>query len=69
MVYTPDREDLENEIWTLVHQEAVQRCSVDVTVHLGLDIKQERQLFHDLNNFVKKARQGYCPGIWIRSTR
>jgi hypothetical protein len=58
-LYAPDREDFEmrtgeHEIWTLVHQEAVQRCTVDITVHLGLDIEQERQLFHDLNNFVKK---------------
>ena len=30
------------------------RCTVDVTVHLGLDASQERQLFHDLNTLGKK---------------
>lgn len=30
-------------------------CTVAVEVHLGLDIDQERQLFHDLNRLAKKV--------------
>jgi hypothetical protein len=30
-------------------------CTVGVEVHLGLDIDQERQLFHDLNRLSKKV--------------
>ena len=30
-------------------------CKVTVELHLGLDIDQERQLFHDLNNLGKKV--------------
>lgn len=30
-------------------------CKVSVELHLGLDIDQERQLFHDLNNLGKKV--------------
>ena len=54
-----EREDLELDtvelgIWGGVFEEAKSRCTVDVTVHLGLDASQERQLFHDLNNLGKK---------------
>jgi len=54
-----DREDLEfnsaeTAIWAGALEEAKARCTVDVTVHLGLDASQERQLFHDLNNLGKK---------------
>lgn len=30
-------------------------CTIAVEVHLGLDIDQERQLFHDLNRLAKKV--------------
>lgn len=30
-------------------------CKVTIELHLGLDIDQERQLFHDLNNLGKKV--------------
>jgi hypothetical protein len=33
-------------------------CTVAVEVHLGLDIDQERQLFHDLNRLSKKVETG-----------
>lgn len=32
-------------------------CTVMVEVHLGLDVDQERQLFHDLNNLAKKVER------------
>lgn len=32
-------------------------CNVTVEVHLGLDVDQERQLFHDLNNLGKKVER------------
>lgn len=55
----PEREDMrltkeEAEIWSAVVTEARVHLTVDVTVHLGLDAAQERQLFHDLNNLGKK---------------
>jgi hypothetical protein len=54
-----EREDfefdtVEAKIWAGVLEEAKVRCTVDVSVHLGLDASQERQLFHDLNNLGKK---------------
>jgi hypothetical protein len=57
--YPEEREDLsfstaEANIWAGALEEAKARCTVDVTVHLGLDASQERQLFHDLNNLGKK---------------
>ncbi len=55
----PEREDMhltreEAEIWSAVATEASVHLTVDVTVHLGLNATQERQLFHDLNNLGKK---------------
>jgi hypothetical protein len=32
-------------------------CKVAIEIHLGLDINEERQLFHDLNNLGKKIDQ------------
>lgn len=32
-------------------------CTVNVEIHLGLDITEERQLFHDLNNLAKKVER------------
>ena len=37
--------------------EASKFCTVNVDIHLGLDLDQERQLFHDLNNLVKKVEK------------
>jgi hypothetical protein len=59
-IHVPDdREDLrlttaEAEIFGAVLELARSHFTVDVTVHLGLDAEQERQLFHDLNNLGKK---------------
>lgn len=55
-----DREQLEMAehdltIWSTVRDIVLNRCTVDVTVHLGLTPDQERQLFHDLNNLGKKV--------------
>ena len=61
-LYVPEnREDnpeltaVELAIWGRVYDMARAHCTVDVTVHLGLSIDQERQLFHDLNNLGKKV--------------
>jgi hypothetical protein len=32
-------------------------CNVSLEVHLGLDIEQEKQLFHDLNNLARKVEK------------
>ena len=52
---TPELTPEELRIWGSVYEEARAHCTVDVTVHLGLSISQERQLFHDLNNLGKKV--------------
>jgi hypothetical protein len=44
----------ELEVWTAAMTEFGQHFTVDVTVHLGLNPEQERQLFHDLNVLGKK---------------
>ena len=44
----------EQEVWTAALTEFSTTFTVDVTVHLGLDAEQERQLFHDLNVLGKK---------------
>jgi len=59
-LYEPQRDDLELrstelEIWSQVFNEAITHCTVDLTVHLGLNVEEERQLFHDLNNLGKKV--------------
>jgi hypothetical protein len=44
----------EMEVWTAVLTEFGMAFTIDVTVHLGLNPEQERQLFHDLNVLGKK---------------
>lgn len=44
----------ELEVWTAAMTEFGTAFTVDVTVHLGLNAEQERQLFHDLNVLGKK---------------
>ena len=44
----------ELEVWYAVMTEFSNYFTVDVTVHLGLNADQERQLFHDLNVLGKK---------------
>ena len=51
------KEDLGSEelqIWADC-LEQLRACTVAIEVHLGLDENQERQLFHDLNNYGKKV--------------
>lgn len=43
--------------WRLVHQMA-NACTISVEAHLGLDVEEQRQLFHDLNNLGKKVAAG-----------
>ena len=45
----------ELRVWMELFEVARGLCTVMVEVHLGLDIDQERQLFHDLNNLTKKV--------------
>lgn len=51
---TQDMTTEEMEIWIAAMTEFSTAFTVDVTVHLGLTIEQERQLFHDLNVLGKK---------------
>lgn len=52
----PELSPDELEVW---HQclEQSKACTIAVEVHLGLNIDQERQLFHDLNNLAKKVEK------------
>jgi len=42
-------------VWNEAYEAARQYATLTVEVHLGLDIEQERQLFHDLNRLGKKV--------------
>ncbi|WBL72394.1 DNA sulfur modification protein DndB [Serratia liquefaciens] len=58
-VYSPPDEHLDlssGEIaaWNAILEASSAFSTVTVEMHLGLDIDQERQLFHDLNNLGKK---------------
>jgi DNA-sulfur modification-associated len=44
-------------VWNECLEVARGFCTVTVEAHLGLDIDQERQLFHDLNNLGKKVEK------------
>jgi hypothetical protein len=47
--------EAENLVWNEAHDAARQYATLTVEVHLGLDVEQERQLFHDLNRLGKKV--------------
>jgi DNA-sulfur modification-associated len=47
----------EMEVWNECVDVARGFCTVIVEAHLGLNIDQERQLFHDLNNLGKKVEK------------
>lgn len=47
----------ELEVWNECVEVARGFCTVTVETHLGLDVDQERQLFHDLNNLGKKVEK------------
>lgn len=53
--YDVNKEEL--EVWNECIEVARGFCTVAVEAHLGLDIEQERQLFHDLNNLGKKVEK------------
>ncbi|RYZ81709.1 MAG: hypothetical protein EOP04_23460, partial [Proteobacteria bacterium] len=42
-------------VWNEAYDAARSYATLTVEVHLGLDISQERQLFHDLNRLTKKV--------------
>lgn len=42
-------------VWEKVYETSRSLCTVAAEAHLGLDVEQERQLFHDLNNLTKKV--------------
>lgn len=46
---------VELQLWEECFVVARSFCTVSVEIHLGLDIDQERQLFHDLNQLGKKV--------------
>ncbi|AUW57569.1 hypothetical protein C1T17_05100 [Sphingobium sp. SCG-1] len=56
----PRREPTADEakVWATAFEIARSDCSIVVEAHLGLDIDQERQLFHDLNNLGKTVEGG-----------
>lgn len=56
----PKREPTSEEakVWATAFEIARTDCSIVVEAHLGLDIDQERQLFHDLNNLGKTVEGG-----------
>lgn len=45
----------EMKVWNYVYEAARGFATLTIEVHLGLDISQERQLFHDLNRLAKKV--------------
>ena len=45
----------EMTVWNEVYEAARSYATLTLEVHLGLDIDQERQLFHDLNKLGKKV--------------
>ncbi|MES5059176.1 DNA sulfur modification protein DndB [Bacillus velezensis] len=47
----------EQEVWMECYELTRGECTVNVEIHLGLDIIEERQLFHDLNNLAKKVEK------------
>lgn len=47
--------DSELAVWERAYEVSRTVCTVGVEAHLGLDVQQERQLFHDLNNKTKKV--------------
>lgn len=47
--------DTEMVVWNEAYEAARHFATLTVEVHLGLDIEQERQLFHDLNRLGKKV--------------
>jgi hypothetical protein len=60
--------------WLEIFEVARSLCTVMVEVHLGLNVEQERQLFHDLNNLTKKVEaslafqfdQSNPVNLWIK---
>ncbi len=51
------REVTEDEmiVWNEAYEAARSYATLSIEVHLGLEVDQERQLFHDLNRLVKKV--------------
>jgi hypothetical protein len=47
----------ELNVWLDCYDITRSLCTVTVEMHLGLDILEERQLFHDLNNLGKKVEK------------
>lgn len=47
----------ELEVWMECYELTRGECTVSLEIHLGLNIVEERQLFHDLNNLAKKVEK------------
>jgi hypothetical protein len=58
-VQLPDRDKEVSEgdmlVWNEAYDAARSYATLSIEIHLGLDIDQERQLFHDLNRLTKKV--------------
>ncbi len=50
-----DISEVEMMVWNEAYEAARSYATLTVEVHLGLEIEQERQLFHDLNRLGKKV--------------
>jgi hypothetical protein len=59
-LFAAETQDISKEelaVWAECLEVARGFCTVTVEAHLGLDVEQERQLFHDLNNLGKKVEK------------
>lgn len=61
-LFPHDRDDRivpqdELAVWIECYELTRGSCTVSVEIHLGLGVIEERQLFHDLNNFTKKVEK------------
>jgi len=76
-LYTSGGESVDGDelrVWMEIFEVARTLCTVMIEVHLGLDVDQERQLFHDLNNLTKKVEaslafqfdQSNPVNLWIK---
>lgn len=47
----------ELSVWSQCYEITRANCTVTAEIHLGLNVIEERQLFHDLNNLAKKVEK------------
>jgi len=49
--------DTMQDVWKMCRTAAKEVCDVQVEIHVGLDVEQEKQLFTDLNMYAKKVKK------------